>query len=201
MGQIGTPYRLGYQSKNFRTGLTDVVAFVLKPNNSMAGPFPMVEGTSPFNGNYFADFFTSNADPEGEYVECIVSPTEGLKDTKKFGMYLSLSSDIAALTALITEMEADIATITSDIAEINAMLVTLTEIISSISTDLTELEAIVSTLQGLINSVISIIVPVAVRAVIPDSSITTKVLDDSAIKGIVCAPAIVGIVFDDNEIG
>lgn len=84
MGFLGKPERVVYWSKNFRTGLTDVQAYALKPNGSIAGPFPMPEFSSiAFRGLYYFDLITSLVDPEGDWIISILSPTEGIRNPSK----------------------------------------------------------------------------------------------------------------------
>lgn len=87
MSILGIPYRVFYEAKNFRTGLTDIVGLVSKPNSSMQGPYAMTELTGAFAGIYFFDYHTSEGDPEGEYLALVISPTDGIKDSKRISLY------------------------------------------------------------------------------------------------------------------
>lgn len=87
MGILGIPYRAIYEGKNFRSGLTDVVAAVLRPDNVPLGPFPMPELGSPFLGRYAFNLSTSPLSPEGEYLIMILSPTENIQTTLKVPVY------------------------------------------------------------------------------------------------------------------
>jgi hypothetical protein len=185
MGQLATPYRIAYQSKTFRTGVTGIVAFVLKPDNSMAGPFPLVEGSGPFVGNYFADFYTSNSDPEGEYIECVISTTEGIKSTKKFGMYLAPSADLAALTTIVAELQADLSSLNTEIALIGGDLTTISNDLYDLTSDITNLNGSIDTLDGLSKSLVSVIVPSVIKAVIPHGEIRAEIKSDKILFGIV----------------
>jgi hypothetical protein len=77
LATLGQPERIYYTSKNFVSGYTDIVAFVKKPNNATAGPYPLVDSAENlFKGFYYFDLMTSLADPAGEWIISIVSPTE-----------------------------------------------------------------------------------------------------------------------------
>ena len=108
MGYLTIPFRVVYESKSFRQGLTNVVAFVIKPNNSIAGPYPMTEFPSPFLGRYFFDFITNSLDPEGEYFVAIYSPSDSTTTTKRVSLYLKPASQAsldAAATSISDELE------------------------------------------------------------------------------------------------
>ena len=84
MATLGVPYTLMYQSRG-NSGLTNIVAFVRKPDNSVAGAFLMTEGAGAFLGCYFTDFYSSTTDPEGQYFARIFSPSEGgITDSVRF---------------------------------------------------------------------------------------------------------------------
>jgi hypothetical protein len=87
MGYLSVPYRVVYEGKAFRSGLTNVQAMVVKPNGSLSGPFSLPEMASPFLGRYFFDYLTQTTDPEGEYFAMIISPTEGIQDTLRIPLY------------------------------------------------------------------------------------------------------------------
>ena len=80
MAYLGTPYRVTYEAKYLRSGLTDVKAFVVKPDSTVAGLFSLAE--MPFTtlrGLYTYDLMTSENDPEGEWIGIILSPSENVK--------------------------------------------------------------------------------------------------------------------------
>lgn len=175
MGQLATPYRIVYQAKNFTTGVTGVVAFVMKPNNAMAGPFPMTEMASPFLGNYYCDFFTTSSDPQGEYLEMIFSPNEGIKSSKKFGLYAA--PDIAGLNAAIAQIEAAAAVLENQAGVISSEVATLTEEINLLS--------------NISDTLVSAAIPAQITASVETPPIVVKISSNS----------IVGIVSDENSIG
>jgi hypothetical protein len=98
MANLGTPYRIVYEAKGQRTGLNDVRAFVVKPDMTVAGVFAMSE--MPFGslaGVYYCDLMTSQADPEGEWIGAIISPTEGVRATARISLTRNIASDVQAL--------------------------------------------------------------------------------------------------------
>lgn len=86
MSVLGQSYRIMYLSKGV-SGLTDVKAVVFKPDNTIAGVFPLTEIGGMFAGCYYYDFVSSTSDREGEYFSRVVSPTEDLSDIVRFGLY------------------------------------------------------------------------------------------------------------------
>ncbi len=106
MGFIASPYRVLYEAVGFRTGLTDVQAAILKPDNSIAGVFPMMECPTPFSGRYYFDYITSSSDPQGEYFAMIVSPSEAQQQTLRISLYKgqqspSILSGATAITGFV----------------------------------------------------------------------------------------------------
>ena len=83
MGYLGVPYRLAWEGKFFRTGLTDVSVNILRPDGSLSGPISLSE-SGDFPGLYLANYGSTLLDPEGEYLATVTSPTEGLRDTHRF---------------------------------------------------------------------------------------------------------------------
>lgn len=68
-GVLGRPYRVFYTAKNIQSGLSGIVANVLKPDGSIVGPFNLLEiANSNFSGVYYFDFLTTQLMPEGEYL-------------------------------------------------------------------------------------------------------------------------------------
>lgn len=80
MAQLGTPEKVIYTARNLLTGLTDIVAYIMKPDNSIVGPFALTEiANVNFTGLYTFDFITDvNNDEYGVYTGKIVSPTEDI---------------------------------------------------------------------------------------------------------------------------
>lgn len=68
-GVLGRPYRVFYTAKNIQSGLSGIVANVLKSDGSIVGPFNLLEiANSNFSGVYYFDFLTTQLMPEGEYL-------------------------------------------------------------------------------------------------------------------------------------
>lgn len=85
MAFLGVSYRLAYEAKAFRTGLSNIIAVVLRPDGSFTPAMPMVELSTPgFTGIYAVQFPSSFSDPEGEYLAVIVSPTDNVRDVHRF---------------------------------------------------------------------------------------------------------------------
>ena len=100
MAFLGTPYRVLYQSKNSRAGLTDVKAFVVKPDNSVAGLFTLTEyGFQSLAGVYYVDLMTSLNDVEGEWTAMIHSPSEGIKYPSRISFQSNPVNAIRVLVA------------------------------------------------------------------------------------------------------
>lgn len=97
-----------YEAARFRSGLTNVQAFILKPDGSLAGPFLLRELPSVFAGRYFFDFFTGPTDSEGEYFASIFSPTENIQTTVRISLYqkvVTKASFDSAVTAINDSLE------------------------------------------------------------------------------------------------
>ena len=76
-GVLGQAHRITYISKNLVPGLTDIKAYVLKPDLTRVGPFDLTEVNDPqFAGFYIFDFVTTTSDSPGEYVGVVTSPSE-----------------------------------------------------------------------------------------------------------------------------
>lgn len=77
-GLIGRPLTVTYMAKNYQTGLTNIRAYVMKPDLTVVGAFPLMEYIHPlFSGVYSFEYVTNMTDSEGKYLITIVSPTEG----------------------------------------------------------------------------------------------------------------------------
>jgi len=77
-GVLGQPHRITYISKSLVSGLTDIKAYVIKPDLTRVGPFLLSElADSKFSGFYFFDYVTLAADAPGEYIGVVDSPSEG----------------------------------------------------------------------------------------------------------------------------
>lgn len=115
MANLGTPYRVVYAAKNFVSGVTGIVAKVMKPNNAVLGVYALsaLPGGVDFAGLYYFDLITSTLDPEGEWVVVIQSPTEGIKDAQRISFSLRAEDVEKAaylfgqrITAVITKEKA-----------------------------------------------------------------------------------------------
>lgn len=77
---LGVKAKVLYEAKNQRAGLTDVQAFVTKPDGSALLPIALSElGVGISSGFYSFELPTSESDPEGDWIIIINSPTEGHK--------------------------------------------------------------------------------------------------------------------------
>lgn len=76
-GVLGQAHRIIYTSKNLVSGLTDVRAYVIKPDLTRVGPYPLSEFADPkFSGFYAFEFPTAPTDSQGEYIGVVESPSE-----------------------------------------------------------------------------------------------------------------------------
>jgi len=92
MAVLGTPYRVMYESKNLLSGLTNVIAQVMKPNGSVAGVYSLTELSGFFAGIYYFDYTTLSTDPVGEYIVMVYSPSESVRAPCKI-TFAASSSD------------------------------------------------------------------------------------------------------------
>lgn len=92
MSVLGQPYRIMYLSKGV-SGLTNVVGVVFKPDNTVAGVFPLTEVPGLFAGCYIYDYVSSTSDREGEYFSRVVSPSEDITDIVRFTLSKSGGGD------------------------------------------------------------------------------------------------------------
>jgi hypothetical protein len=84
---LGQPYRILYDSKDARSGLTDIVATVIKPDLTPAAVVALPEIAAPgYQGCYSGTFSTLATDLEGEWICRIASPTEGILSSVKVSM-------------------------------------------------------------------------------------------------------------------
>lgn len=117
MAFLGTPYREIYEAKTFRAGLTDIIAYVMKPDvaKTVIGPFSMPE-LLPFTGLYGFDYESLVTDNPGEYLVMIFSPSENIKAADKMSLQVpssDLSADIARLEDDINRLSSLIESIIS----------------------------------------------------------------------------------------
>jgi hypothetical protein len=76
-----------YESRGFQQGLTNIIAYVLKPNGVTAGPYALAEGAVPFAGVYMFTYLSQYVDPQGEYAVVIYSPSEGIRVHYRMSLY------------------------------------------------------------------------------------------------------------------
>jgi hypothetical protein len=87
VGYLGVPYRIVYEGKARRAGLTNVVCIVVRPDLTFSAVLPMSEFVQMgFGGLYYADFLTNANGIEGEYIATIASPTEGVIATHRISL-------------------------------------------------------------------------------------------------------------------
>jgi hypothetical protein len=77
MAELGQPYRVIYEAKNFQGGLANISVSVRLPNSTTEGPFALAELPAPFAGTYFYDYNTGLGDPQGNYLFLVTSTDEG----------------------------------------------------------------------------------------------------------------------------
>lgn len=192
MGYLGVPFTLSYSARNYRSGLTNVIALVIKPNGSIAGPYQMSEAAAPFGGRYYAQFLTSTSDPEGEYLAEIFSPSES-PNPSPLRVPLYLRPD---LSAQITQLQQSVTALTADIA---AFQVTAGQIAPGI----TAIQGFVQVLP----KILAANLPKEVEGIVIDGGpmaaevdaegITGQVLGIDPPAGGIYSDAILGKTFDD----
>lgn len=121
MGYLGIPERVFYESAHFVDGLLNIQAVVLKPDESVSGPFNLIGAPSGFAGVYFFDFYTQNSDPQGNYLVKIISPTEQIQTSYRFGMNQVPAIDQSAFQAIATQITAAANEIQSLIGSLSSM--------------------------------------------------------------------------------
>lgn len=86
-GIIGKPYKILYSSRNFVSGLTDIIAQVKKPDGSLHANYSLLEisGTM-FQGTYSFDLASTQNDTKGEYSVVIEEQTSGTKQISKVSL-------------------------------------------------------------------------------------------------------------------
>lgn len=138
MPTLGTPYRIFYQAKKFRSGLTDVVCRVMRPDLSVHATIPLVEvATLGFNGLYSCEVMTLASDPVGEWVARVVSATDQAIDDHRMSYDVSVA---ARLTAILTAIGqgAALGQVTGNIdasPEVIGIVDAVTEVVGKIALD------------------------------------------------------------------
>lgn len=100
-GVLGQAHRITYISKSLVSGLTDIKAYVIKPDLTRVGPFALNElADTKFSGVYFFDFNTAPTDSPGEYIGIIESPSEG---NHRAPFKINFSGDRAILQSIDTK--------------------------------------------------------------------------------------------------
>ena len=129
-------FKIHYEAKNFETGLTDVVAYVKKPNGVVSGLMPMTENSAPFNGTYGVDYQVLLSDPHGEYIGIAVSPTNGIKSSFRFSV--SESGTVSGGGSCDESVEIDVSVNVVDLLLANADQIVLQVLPSQIALQATE---------------------------------------------------------------
>jgi len=83
-GKLGAPYRFFYSSKNYVSGLTNIMAKVKRPDDATLGIYTLVEtGDADFAGTYYFDMVATQLMPEGEYTVIIKELSTGNRQISK----------------------------------------------------------------------------------------------------------------------
>jgi hypothetical protein len=86
-GKLGVPYRFFYSSKNYVSGLTNIVAKVKRPDDVTLGVYVLIEVADvDFSGTYYFDIVANQLLPEGEYTVVIKELTSGFRQISKVTM-------------------------------------------------------------------------------------------------------------------
>jgi hypothetical protein len=104
MATLGLAERIEYEAINQATGLTNIVAYVTRPDLVVTGPYPMVEFQSPFfKGIYYFDYVTTESFPVGNYLFVVSSPTEGTRPprTLRFDAPITVTGGGSGSTTII----------------------------------------------------------------------------------------------------
>lgn len=88
-GLLGRPYKVFYTAINQRSGVTGIVARILRPDGGVAGPIALTEIGGDFVGVYSFTLNTTESSPKGEYL---ITITEG---SKKFITKVVMDDDQA----------------------------------------------------------------------------------------------------------
>lgn len=160
MAYLGTPFEISYLAKGFRTGLTNVVAYVRKPDTTVVGPLTLVEGTGVFVGQYFTSFISQLSDPQGEYFATILSPTESNKDSLRISL---VTDQTATFAELLEELGEDITTIGTEVTALTTQVTALEESVATLVEEIASFGGFLTTLQRLVNTLISSLIPVFIR--------------------------------------
>lgn len=87
MSQPNSIYKIQYEAQNFRSGLTDIICVIKKPNDTETSPISLTEQTGYFSGTYRGEYSVAVNDPLGEYIGIVFSPTEGHKSSFRFDVF------------------------------------------------------------------------------------------------------------------
>jgi hypothetical protein len=192
LGYLGSANRVVYESKNFVSGLTGVAAAVIKPDNSIAGPYALMELPAPFSGRYYFDFITTLSSPTGEYVIMIVSPSENIQTTKTISIYQDPAASIEMAAAAINAAATSITAVSVQLSNSNTQLIStvndLAAEVVQLTSSLEQLQAVSA--QILENSqLIANIIPLletissSISSVLLTQTIEGVVTDNEAVVG------------------
>jgi len=105
MAQLGRPETVVYVSKELKSGLGNIKAYVRKPDGSIIGPFSLAESTHPhFSGVYSFNFETNQAvDSYGIYVGIIESSMENHRAPFKINYEQISIAELNEITSQVVE--------------------------------------------------------------------------------------------------
>lgn len=117
MAQLGRPETVVYSAKNLQTGLTDIKAYVRKPDGVIVGPIALTEMSNiNFKGFYTFNFETLETDDFGIYTGVIVSPNEDNYRTPFKINYEQISiAELSAVSEAIVETLKNMSQVESDV--------------------------------------------------------------------------------------
>jgi len=150
MATLGLAERIVYEAQDQTTSLTDLTAYVTKPDLSVSGPYPLVEFASPFfKGLYFFDYVTTQSFPVGDYLFVVSSPTEGVRPPQKVRfdapVTVSGSGSGGSVTNIVSAVQVDLLGVVLDVSDnLVGIIESVDELDGSLSTgDPDQVEGIV----------------------------------------------------------
>jgi len=83
MPLLNSPYRTFYTAVDYLTGLTDVQAYVKRPDNVLEGPFTLTELTDTgLSGTYYFDYTMTLTGVYLFTVDCVSNPKRAEKSVE-----------------------------------------------------------------------------------------------------------------------
>lgn len=76
-----------YEAKQLEHGLSGIQACVLRPDNTVDGPFSLTELPAPFTGRYVYNYPSTLSYPEGDYFAFVSSPMDETFTTYRFELF------------------------------------------------------------------------------------------------------------------